>query len=162
MGTRGTTIVILDGEIKVQQYGQWDHYPDGAGLTVLDFARDHLSSAEGIAHFTEKVRTLKQADESYLEELGERVDHLTYREIRESFPAFHRDTGVGILGLIANGSVNRVYLDSEAESWSEGIATIDLDKETYNFTYHSDSQTFPLDDLPTDEQFLEHYITEAN
>ena len=159
MGTRGTTIVILDGEIRVQQYGQWEHYPEGAGLNVLNFAWKQLSSAEGIARFTEKVRALKTADKSYLNELDKIIANMTDLEFMNAFPEFHRDTGEGILDLIVDGSVSHVYLDPEAESWSEGIATIDLDKGTYNFTYHSDSQTFPLNDLPTDEQFLEHYIT---
>lgn len=39
MGTRGLTQVILDGEYKISQYGQWDHYPSVAGVKVLDFLR---------------------------------------------------------------------------------------------------------------------------
>lgn len=31
MGTRNLTCVVLDGEFKVAQYGQWDGYPEGSG-----------------------------------------------------------------------------------------------------------------------------------
>jgi hypothetical protein len=37
MGTRGLTAVLVDGAYRIAQYGQWDHYPDGQGVTVLDF-----------------------------------------------------------------------------------------------------------------------------
>lgn len=39
MGTRNLTIVYLDGEYKVAQYGQWDGYPSGQGVTCLKFAQ---------------------------------------------------------------------------------------------------------------------------
>lgn len=39
MGTRNLTIVKLDGEYKVAQYGQWDGYPGGQGLRCLSFLR---------------------------------------------------------------------------------------------------------------------------
>ena len=35
MGTRNLTIVYYDGDYRVAQYGQWDGYPEGAGIEVL-------------------------------------------------------------------------------------------------------------------------------
>jgi hypothetical protein len=37
MGTRHLIKVIYNKETKVAQYGQWDGYPDGQGLTILNF-----------------------------------------------------------------------------------------------------------------------------
>ena len=37
MGTRNLTTVIKNSETKVAQYGQWDGYPGGQGLTALKF-----------------------------------------------------------------------------------------------------------------------------
>ena len=42
MGTRNLTIVYVDGEYKVAQYGQWDGYPEGQGATCLDFLRNKM------------------------------------------------------------------------------------------------------------------------
>ena len=41
MGTRNLTIVKNEkGEIKIAQYGQWDGYPEGQGVTILRFIRN--------------------------------------------------------------------------------------------------------------------------
>src|SRR5574337_1233174 len=37
MGTRNLTAVMMNGEYKVAQYGQWDGYPEGQGKTILEF-----------------------------------------------------------------------------------------------------------------------------
>ncbi len=37
MGTRNITQVILNGKTLVSQYCQWDGYPDGQGITILEF-----------------------------------------------------------------------------------------------------------------------------
>lgn len=42
MGARNLTAVYLDGQYKVAQYGQWDGYPEGQGITVLTFLRDKM------------------------------------------------------------------------------------------------------------------------
>ena len=39
MGTRNLTIVISDDKRKIAQYGQWDGYPSGQGVTALKFLR---------------------------------------------------------------------------------------------------------------------------
>jgi len=39
MGTRNVTMVISGGETKVAQYGQWDGYPSGQGVTILNFLK---------------------------------------------------------------------------------------------------------------------------
>ena len=43
MGTRNLTIVFMDGKYRVAQYGQWDGYPEGQGLTCLRFVRDQMN-----------------------------------------------------------------------------------------------------------------------
>lgn len=42
MGTRNLVAVFVDGKYQIAQYGQWDGYPSGQGLTVLKFVRDGL------------------------------------------------------------------------------------------------------------------------
>ena len=41
MGTRNLTIVRnKEGIIRVAQYGQWDGYPEGQGITALNFIKN--------------------------------------------------------------------------------------------------------------------------
>ena len=37
MGTRNLTVVKYKDEYKIAQYGQWDGYPNGQGVTILSF-----------------------------------------------------------------------------------------------------------------------------
>ena len=46
MGTRNLTMVISNGKTKVAQYGQWDGYPDGQGMTALSTLKRIILSGE--------------------------------------------------------------------------------------------------------------------
>ena len=39
MGTRNLTCVVFDNKIQVAQYGQWDGYPDGQGVGIIEIMR---------------------------------------------------------------------------------------------------------------------------
>lgn len=43
MGTRNITRVICNGEVKINQYCQWDGYPTGRGEEVMQFMRDIIT-----------------------------------------------------------------------------------------------------------------------
>ena len=41
MGTRHRQSVITkDGDLKIQQYGQWDGYPEGQGKDILNYLKN--------------------------------------------------------------------------------------------------------------------------
>ena len=44
----------MDGQYKVAQYGQWDGYPEGQGITALTFLRDKMD----LELFKEALRNL--------------------------------------------------------------------------------------------------------
>ena len=123
MGTRGLTQVILDGEYKISQYGQWDHYPSGAGVEVLDFLRTMDADA-----FKDKLRALDTDS----------------------------DMGPGILTSVYDGSVTHVSVDLD-ETWCEYIYIIDFDTGNFSVSYPGVGPTWPLDNLPTENEFLERF-----
>jgi hypothetical protein len=57
MGTRNSTLIQVDGEYKVAQYCQWDGYPSGQGVGILESLRnsnlqklrENVSSLESIS-----------------------------------------------------------------------------------------------------------------
>lgn len=136
MGTRNSTLVKLNGEIKVAQYGQWDGYPTGQGQTVADFIK-----SVDLKDFKKKVAAVKPiSDEKvhdYWKQCGADNSGFVSMDVADKFKELHpelsRDTGAGILQLIADGKATEVQLDKEfkddglfCEYWYE----IDLDNET--------------------------------
>ncbi len=105
MGTRNLTCVWKDGKWKVAQYGQWDGYPDGQGVVILDFLKNH-----DIKTFSEKLDnvrwiTRKEHDAQW-KSVGADNSGWVSLEIADkhtaNFPENSRDTGAGILNIIYN------------------------------------------------------------
>lgn len=113
MGTRNLTMVISEGETKVAQYGQWDGYPEGQGLTVLSFLqktdlnkfRERLKS---ISFFTKKeLQAIEKKDDEILER-NKKVKNGKYEQsesakLYEQKPWLSRDLGAQILQAIMDG-----------------------------------------------------------
>lgn len=145
MGTRGTTEVIYNGEIVVSQYGQWDHYPSGQGLTVLKFLRnpDNISNLKKNLelHLTYEASDdeLKKIYANYFREDG--MGSLEDGErFSKDYPSLTRDTGAGILEVIANATEPvPLVLDKEFKDdrlFCEGVYTINLDDDTFTTRYN--------------------------
>jgi len=168
MGTRGLTVIKIDGEIKVAQYGQWDHCPDGQGTDILELLRGIIESGE-LEAFKTKVKALNWLTEDQITKMNEDGEPLI------KHPYLSRDCGGKIIqaihyGVLTVGSnflgkkdipVNIIGLQDEsafAEDglFCEGIFTIDLDAGTYTAC----GQTFELSALPTEEDFLARFETE--
>ena len=103
MGTRNLTVVQLDGEYKIAQYGQWDGYPTGQGAKVLEFLKK-LKTKKNRKQFEEKLRALQLADDAYLREVQKRHDA---GELdggwTKCYPELSRDTAAGILQMVFDG-----------------------------------------------------------
>lgn len=155
MGTRGLTVVRQNGEERIAQYGQWDHYPAGQGLTALRFVRDPIKREMLRARVTElDTYTVNDFNEAW-KKAGAGAD-----AIEKTHPELSRNTGAGILNLVASGLVTKVKLDNDFAFdtlWCEGIVTVDFDTNTLSWTdgypERRNSIVFPLDDLPTDDDF---------
>lgn len=147
MGTRGVTEVIYNGKLVVSQYGQWDHYPSGQGLTVLNFLRDELNidklKANLMLHLTYSAsdEELKKIYDEYFDEQG-RASMADEEAFEKAYPSLTRNTGAGILEVIANAKTTPIPLQLEPESFKddrlfcEGVYTINLDEETFTTRYN--------------------------
>jgi hypothetical protein len=154
MGTRGLTKVIKNDKVVVAQYGQWDHYPSGQGITALNFLRDEAN----VEKLDKGLYWLYETDSDAVGKLVERVGETNFET---AYPSLIRDTGAEILGLIANAKgALPVFLDTDFENdelFCEGVFTVDLDKKLFITKTDEGITTLPLDSLRavSDEMYLE-------
>lgn len=127
MGTRNLTMVVLDGEYRVAQYGQFDGYPSGQGATVLEFLEKWNREL-----FLEKLKATRFATS---EELG--VMQTEFEKQGESWWEEHshisREMAAKILPFVQReepGLVLKNELDFAADSvMCEYAYLIDLDHD---------------------------------
>lgn len=140
MGTRNLTIVFMDGEYRVAQYGQWDGYPEGQGLTFLQFIRDQMNEKD----FRNALSNIKYIDAEKLQRMW--LDYGMYEDgsikisdadrFRQAYPEFSRDTGAEILTMIQNDRIASNCLEDSltfaADSlFCEWAYVVDFDKRTF-------------------------------
>lgn len=164
MGTRGLTVVTYNNEVRVAQYGQWDHYPAGQGVTALEFLRNP-ENVEQLRKNMDKCYWIPQDKHEAL--IGEfsssdKSGWVTFEEGKafgEAYPSLTRDTGAEILYVIAEATepvplVNE-YEFSKDDLMCEGIYSVDLDRNTFISEYAPyPTKVYDLDNLPTREDYL--------
>lgn len=96
MGTRHLIAVKLDGQYQVAQYGQWDGYPSGQGVDVLNFLREWDRPT-----FEAKLRASAWITEADVEAMNARIkrEGLENRW-QEVWPELSPDTGAKILEMV--------------------------------------------------------------
>lgn len=131
MGTRNLTIVFDAGEYRVAQYGQWDGYPEGAGIKILRFLRDKMDE------FLFRIRLSRF---NFIEKNGciaKRIDKAFENDIGSyCFPEFSRDIGCDILPMIQDNTATTRYLsnciDFAADSlFCEWAYVVDFNHRTF-------------------------------
>ena len=155
MGTRNLTKVIKDGEVVVAQYGQWDGYPSGQGLTGF-FAitkDDVMASLEANLNpiyypsFDER-RAMSKPFEDGHDEGWMTIE--SGKAFGEKYPSMTRDTGAEILYVIANATEPvPLFLDIEFEDddlMCEGVYEVNLDNKTYTSKYNGIIVTLTFDE----------------
>lgn len=112
MGTRHLITIVKDGEFKLAQYGQWDGYPSGQGLEILEFLSGGEGNIEALKRNVDLLHFVTEEDGDALYHtvgIPAGQEWMTMEQsnaIKESFPSLHRDTGASILPLIASGRLN--------------------------------------------------------
>jgi hypothetical protein len=125
MGTRGLTKVVYKNQVIVAQYGQWDHYPEGQGVTLFYTLQD----SDVVKNFIKKIPQIyypsdEQLDVIYKSVTGDNPD--------EQVPSLTRNTGGEIFRVIAEWDDSPIpIVRDEAfekdELFCEGVYTINLD-----------------------------------
>jgi hypothetical protein len=176
MGTRNSTIVKVNEKIVVAQYGQWDGYPSGQGLIILETLSN--CNLEELKEKCSNVRQIKDYKLKYLwseahDLAGEKEDDNKFGfvsvkvadKFKSMHPHLHRDCGGQILSLILKGA-DEVSLNIDFAKGSGGFFgcewcyVVDFDKnvlEVYSGTYEEVYlvKGFDLNSLPNEEEFLE-------
>lgn len=89
MGTRHLIAVVVDGEYKIAQYGQWDGYPSGQGLNVLGFLNNR-----DIEVFREQCRKLRWITDDEIKAVEKTKDW------PDVYPHVSRDAGAKVLTMV--------------------------------------------------------------
>lgn len=141
MGTRHLVAVKIDGEYKVAQYGQWDGYPEGQGATVLRFLLEGdveaLKRNLARTYHPDDAERNRMWAEFGVEEGSRFVSIDASERFAKRYPSLHRNTGAGILELIAKAEgEDRIPLDLNLEFAGESLFceyayVIDFDTGTF-------------------------------
>lgn len=177
MGTRNLSLCKKDGNIVIAQYGQWDGYPSGQGVTILEFClnKDNLTRLKAeipnirdINILTEFIEEYDNLCSEYMGSPDNRTEQMKYwaDELQS------RDVGGGIFNNIINLDKSRlpqvmnnlIYLQpyedidktkNYCDLWIEYAYLINFD--TNELECYGDEnllKSYNLDNLPTVEQFV--------
>ncbi|WP_270828935.1 hypothetical protein [Aeromonas sp. QDB20] len=157
MGTRNLTCVVVDGEYRIAQYGQWDGYPSGQGATALQFLLSMNRES-----FITKLRAARFATDEDLDAIQAELDAAapgsSSRMMAEGgkYQQFSRDLGANILNIVAKAEPGILLKDRRsfaADSlFCEWAYVVDFDKGTFEVF-----QGFNEAPVPEGERF--HWIT---
>lgn len=185
MGTRNLSICQQGNKLKIKQYGQWDGYPSGQGITILKFCQNK-SNLEKLKIMLSKITMDWEDQKDYINEYDKLCPNysneldLRTKEMKYHFQHFcSRDVGGEIFNNIINCDANKlpkcfkgkIYLQEyERESeysqyhkgdyldmWIEYAYVINFDMNTLDcYGFGWDGAiSFSLDNLPTEKQFIE-------
>jgi hypothetical protein len=107
MGTRNLTCVVLGGEFRVAQYGQFDGYPEGQGKTILEFL-----SIVNLDEFKKKVALCRFGTDEEIEKAYAPYMTSEFGMNSDDSNRFYA-SDVGHLGRDHAGKILELIMDSE-------------------------------------------------
>lgn len=153
MGTRHLIAIIVGGEYKVAQYGQWDGYPEGQGAAIIDFFGKRTVSELEEAAKNSKLLSDDEFQSKYCH-LDDDIfgDEKVYHYNSDIPKHMNRDVGSGILKYLVDnpkGLELQNELNFAGDSlFCEWVYVIDLDKyrleiyQGFNKTLLSENDRF--------------------
>jgi hypothetical protein len=162
MGTRNLTVVKnLEGTTKIAQYGQWDGYPSYSGIEALKFLRDKVNRDNLLVEL-QNVQFIGDEEVDTLYKQFESTDWEN-KDFLNAYPGLHRDTGVGILEVVANSTGPIKTVDNtefaKDDLFCEGIYEVDFSTNKFITIYADNKVSYDLDDLPSDEEYLAMWVS---
>lgn len=154
MGTRHLICVVGNGRYRVAQYGQWDGYPSGQGLSILKFLHSPMVSA--LKNNLDKCAWVTSGEyEKLWKEFGVDINDnngFVAYDVCDKFykkhPQFSRDVGADILKIVAQATdkikLRNDYDFSRDSLFCEWAYVIDFDKNT--FEVYQGFNTKPIDE----------------
>lgn len=136
MGTRHLTMIYANGAYRVSQYGQWDGYPDGQGLTILTSLRglDLSTLRERALAVIPLTKEEMESDwEDYKKLFGDTVESsdLYFKK----YPERSRDMGGDIVAFVGTQPAPvrlKINVAFAADSlFCEWAYVIDCDRNTF-------------------------------
>jgi hypothetical protein len=147
MGTRNLICIFYRGRFVVAQYGQWDGYPEGQGLKILEFIStpgniQRLKDGLEFIDYIDKEELTAIYDQAAAMEMEDDENDVSFSRtyvspMERHWPPLSRDTGGKILEAIANATAeNRVQIDMYLEFansalFCEWAYVVDLDQEVF-------------------------------
>jgi hypothetical protein len=152
MGTRNLTMVVYKNQTKVAQYGQWDGYLAGQGVTILEFLKKinnknivsrwedsqtdnniRLLTYYDIEKFKQKIAMLKWLTSEQADDI-ERYANI-HNDWQKKYPYLSRDTGGKLLEMIYESNDILGLTNSESFAgdslFCEWGYVVDLDKNVF-------------------------------
>jgi len=139
MGTRHLTMVVHENKTKIAQYGQWDGYPSGQGVTVLTFLRK--CKLDVFKKKLQNVRFINDEDQekinAFMKSIGSKDGWMNQEQANKyhaAYPYLSRDIGADILNLVYNSNGDEIMLRDSSDFagdslFCEWAYVIDLDKK---------------------------------
>ena len=166
MGTRGLTKVIdKDNILKVAQYGQWDHYPEGQGVSILTTLTKDSYSVEELELALDKCYFVSDEEREtiYADYNSKYPDSTHMRKFGSMLPNFSRDTGGDILNVV-RWATGPVPLTDEREFefddlFCEGVYEINYNTNKFVSKFGGLTVEFPLNALPDTATYLAAFIS---
>jgi hypothetical protein len=161
MGTRNLTVVKnLEGTTKIAQYGQWDGYPSYSGIQALEFLRDKVNRDNLLV----ELQLVEFVGDEEVDTLYKQFESTDWenKDFLNAYPGLHRDTGVGILSVVANATAPIKSVDNTEFAndtlFCEGIYEVDFSTNKFTTIYADNKVSYDLDDLPSDEEYLAMWV----
>lgn len=147
-------MVIQKEKPVISQYGQWDGYPNGNGLTILEFLR--TCNLNEFKEKVKKVRFSTKKDEKevkvFLESIGCNDGYMNMEQstlYKKAYPYSSRDIGAGILQMVNESEDTEIVLQDTTKFAADSLFCewaylIDLDNN--NLEVYEGFNNSPLEE----------------